>query len=165
MPITERGLKRFCRKLERAGRVAEDTVSGVQRLLDARGQRGSWMPSNIFYFLVVHQNFSNSSHKISDDLFSHLPKFLSIFSLFRIRFQISRKFAPWMPPSAASYPGNDIFLFPFSHLGLPTFLRKLAPWMPPGVDVRDRPRPPMHATDYMLSCEISINLKVRNFYK
>src|SRR6218665_3082435 len=109
MPITERGLKRFCRKLERAGRVAEDTVSGVQRLLDARGQRGSWMPSNIFYFLVVHQKFSYSSHKISDDLFSHLPKFLSIFSLFRIRFQISRKFAPWMPPVPHHTPVTTFF--------------------------------------------------------
>src|SRR6218665_3297900 len=109
--------------------------------------RGCWMPGanevlgcpRIFSIcLVVHKNFSNSSHKISDDLLSHLPKFFSIFSLFRIRFQISRKFAPWMPSSAASYPGNDIFLFLFSHLGLPTFLRKLAPWMPPGVDARGR---------------------------
>jgi len=42
-----------------------------------------------------------------------------------------------MPPSAASCPDNDIFLFFFSHL--PTlFLRKLAPWMPPRVDALGR---------------------------
>src|SRR6218665_3673706 len=50
--------------------------SGVQRLLDSRGQRGSWMPSKIFciplakflttFFLVVHLNFSPFSHQLSN---------------------------------------------------------------------------------------------------
>ena len=68
----------------------------VQRLLDAWGQRGSWMPSNFTpihlakfltnFFLVVHKKFSNSSRKISDDLlFSHLLGYPN-FSLFRISF-------------------------------------------------------------------------------
>ena len=52
------------------------TSSSVQRLLDARGQRGSRMPSKIFYiplakflttfFLVVHLNFSLFSHQLSN---------------------------------------------------------------------------------------------------
>src|SRR6218665_991674 len=50
-------------------------LSGVQRLLDNRGQRGSWMPSKIFcipfakfltIFLVVHLNFSLFSHHLSN---------------------------------------------------------------------------------------------------
>ena len=67
--------------------------------------------------LVVHKIYSNSSHKIS------------IFSIFRIRFQISRKFASWVPTSAASCPGNDIFSLPFQSFTY-IFVRKLAPWMP-----------------------------------
>ena len=101
--------------------------SGVQRLLDAQGQRGSWMPSNFFKTSSL-KNIFYSSRKISNDLFSRSPKFsnsspklsddffLVIYpncSPFRISFQISRKFAHWLPPSAASYPGNDIFLFIF----------------------------------------------------
>src|SRR6218665_2988513 len=112
----------------RVGLLHTNTCSGVQRLFDARGANEVLGCPRIFsIFLVVHQNFSNSSHKITDDLFSHLPKFFSNsnLSLFRIRFQISRKFAPWMSPSAASYPGNDIFLFLFSHLS--TFFTKTGP--------------------------------------
>src|SRR6218665_2210966 len=69
------------------------------------------------YFLFVY-----SSPKISYDLFRSFTKifpirllkyFLQHFSLFRISCQISRKFAPWMPSSAASRSGDDIFLFFF----------------------------------------------------
>src|SRR6218665_178413 len=75
---------------------------GMQRLLAAWGQRGSWMPSNFlqtsslknFYihlakflmtFLVYHLNFSNLSPKISYDLFFFLAIFPN-FALFRIGF-------------------------------------------------------------------------------
>src|SRR6218665_1431990 len=104
----------------------------VQRLLDARCQRGSCNAfENIFY----------SSRKFADNLFLVVHQsFLVIypnFIFFRISCQILRKFAPWMPPSAASCPSKDIFLFFFGHL--PTFsLGKLALWMPPRVDARGR---------------------------
>src|SRR6218665_4191809 len=72
--------------------------------------------------------FQTSSLKI----FSiRLTQFLTTF------FQISRNFAPWIPPSAASCPGNDIFLFFFSYL--PTFFYENWPlecppgWMPGAV--------------------------------
>jgi|SRR6218665_464160 len=68
------------------------------------------------YFLFV-----SSSRKISDDLF-----YLVInpnFSLFLIRFQISRKFAPWIPMHC---PNNEIFLLLFLVIYM-HFLRKLAP--------------------------------------
>ena len=58
---------------------ATDGASGVQRLLDARGQRGSL--ENICYL----------SPEISDDLFVVIYQ---NFSLFRISCQISRKPAP-----------------------------------------------------------------------
>ena len=97
--------------------------SGVQRLLDARGRRGSWMPSKIFsirpakflttFFLVICTKFL--------DYLQHFLHFTKIPSL--------------DAPSAASCPCNDICLFIFCHLR--TFLlRKLALWMPPRVDAR-----------------------------
>src|SRR6218665_2683059 len=60
--------------------------NSVQIMLDARGQRGSWMlwprkyflfdPQNFLQpFLVIHQNFSSSSPKISDDLCHISQKF------------------------------------------------------------------------------------------
>src|SRR6218665_3102604 len=60
----------------RVGLLHTNTCSGVQRLFDARGANEVLGCPRIFsIFLVVHQNFSNSSHKISDDLFSsHLLK-------------------------------------------------------------------------------------------
>ena|SRR6218665_3910567 len=74
--------------------------SGVQRLLDARDQRGSWIPSKIFcirllkflttFLLVIYSKFLTFSHQLSN-------------------FTIIRFLAA--PPSAASCPGNDIFLF------------------------------------------------------
>src|SRR6218665_2441669 len=48
--------------------------SGVQRLLDARGQRGSSMPSNFCQTSSLQNNFY-SSPNISDDLlFNRSPK-------------------------------------------------------------------------------------------
>ena len=80
------------------------------------------------YFLFVPQNFWQPLFSRSPNFFVIYPNFI----FFRISCQIWRKFAPWMPPpSAASCPSKDIFLFFFCHL--PTFfLWKLAPWMPPG---------------------------------
>src|SRR6218665_2229177 len=84
-----------------------------------------------------HQKFSNSSPKI----------FLTTFSLFRISCQISRKFAPWMPPSAASRSGNDIFLFLFVITYI--FYKNLPLGCPPGcVPGAVAPfAPPLHATE------------------
>jgi len=109
--------------------------------------RGCWMPGakEVIgcprkYFLFVY-----SSRKISGNFLGLFTKIFPIrllksfsqhFSLFRISCQISRKFAPWMPPSAASRSGNDIFLFFFVIYLL--FLWKLAPCMPPRVDARGR---------------------------
>src|SRR6218665_584215 len=81
--------------------MVQTVGSGVQRLLDARGQQVSWMPSKIFSILRP-------------------AKFLKTFLVI----------SPWMPSSAASCPGNDIFLF-FFVIYL-HFLRKLTPWMPQG---------------------------------
>ena len=81
-------------------------LSGVRRLLDARGQRGSWMPSNFFQTSSL-QNIFYSSPNISDDLLSNRsPTFLTIF--------FSLLGCP--PSSAASCPDNNIFLFFSSHL-------------------------------------------------
>src|SRR6218665_876390 len=60
--------------------------------------RSSWMSSNILYFLVVHQNLSNSPHKISDDLYSNLPKFFSNFSLFASVFKFQENSLLGCPP-------------------------------------------------------------------
>ena len=80
-------------------------------------------------FLDALENILYSSRKISDDHFLvvHL-----IFSLIRISCQISREFAPWMPPtSAASCPDNDIFYFFFGHI--PTFFKEnWSLWCPQG---------------------------------
>src|SRR6218665_1879045 len=53
--------------------------SGVQRLLDARGQRGSCMPSNFFQTSSL-KNIFYSSRKISNDFFSRSPKFFQFVS-------------------------------------------------------------------------------------
>src|SRR6218665_1142951 len=82
--------------------------SGVQRLLDARGQRGSWMPSKIFSI--------------------RLAKFLTTFF---ISCQISGQFAPWMPPPVLHHAPVTTFFSSFFAIYL-HFLQKLAPWMPPG---------------------------------
>src|SRR6218665_2451079 len=49
----------------------EKGLSGVQRLLDARGQRGSWMPSKIFCIPFA---------KFLTTFFSRSPKFLTFFA-------------------------------------------------------------------------------------
>src|SRR6218665_1052106 len=98
--------------------------SGVQRLLDARGQRGSWMPSKIFCihddpFLVVHLNEAKS------------------FTFFASVVKFHENSLLGFPPVLHHAPVTTFFNFIFGHL--PTFLkRKLASWMPPRVDARGR---------------------------
>src|SRR6218665_4015930 len=66
--------------------------------------------------------------KFLTTFFSRSPKWFTFFASV-VKFHENSLLG--CPPSAASCPGNDIFLFFFCHL--PTFLlRKLAPWMPPG---------------------------------
>src|SRR6218665_2428302 len=95
--------------------------SGVQRLLDARGQRGSWMPSKIvsirlakfltiFFYLVTYQNLS----------------------LFRISCQISRKFAPWMPPPVLHHVPVTKFFSSFLVIYLHFFYKSWPLGCPPG---------------------------------
>ena len=60
-------------------------------------------------FLVVHQNLFPI--RLLKFRTTCLLVIYPNFSLFHISFQISGKFAPWMPPCAASCPSNDIFLF------------------------------------------------------
>jgi len=98
-------------------------MPGANEVLGCLRKYFIFVPQNCWQpFLVVHQNF-----------LVIYPNFI----FFRISCQILRKFAPWMPPSAASCPSKDIFLFFFGHL--PTFsLGKLALWMPPRVDARGR---------------------------
>src|SRR6218665_724810 len=106
--------------------------------------RGCWMPG------------ANEVLGCPRIFFIHLPKFLTTpflviypnFSVFRISFQISRKFAPWMPPVLHHAPVKTFFCSCFSHLPYLHFLRKLAPWTPSRVDVRAVTlfAPPLHAT-------------------
>ena len=91
--------------------------SGLQRLLDARSQWGSWMPSKIWkHFLFVPENFWRpflvfQIHvlKFLTTFFSHFPK------IFTFSHQLSNftKIHPFEAPSAASWTGNNIFLFFF----------------------------------------------------
>jgi len=98
------------------------------------------------WFLDTLENILYSSRKISYDLFSvvHLN-----FHFFRISCQISREFAPWIPPSAASCPGNDFFtsfLVIYLH-----FCKKTGPLDAPQGGCpgpSHRPHPPLHATGY-----------------
>src|SRR6218665_1660641 len=85
-------------RIRRGGAFAYDIVhmgrkgSGVQRLLDARGQRSSWMPSKIFCIPFV---------KFLTTFFSRSPKFFTFFA----SCQISREFAPpWMPSQCCIMP-------------------------------------------------------------
>src|SRR6218665_171222 len=106
--------------------------------------RGCWMPGanevlgcpRIFsIFLVVHQIYSNSSHKIS--IFSQFfPFFASVF-----KFQENSLLG--CPPVLHHAPVTTFFLFLFSHL--PTFLYENWPRGCPGPS--HRPNPPLHATD------------------
>src|SRR6218665_173937 len=52
-------------------RSFQTASSGVQRLLDARGQRGSWMPSKIFFIPLA---------KFLTTLFSRSPKLFHFFA-------------------------------------------------------------------------------------
>src|SRR6218665_1811626 len=72
------------------------------------------------YYLFVSQYFRRP-------FFSHIPNF----SLFRVSFQISRKFAPCMSPVLHHVPITTFLSSFFSHL--PTFLSKTGP-----LDVRGR---------------------------
>src|SRR6218665_1879162 len=119
--------------------------SGVQRLLDARANEVLGCPRIFSIFLVIHQTFHNSSNKIYDDLsFSHLPKFSPNDSLFRISFQISRKFASFIPPPVLyysptlSYPVNNIFSSFLVIFITYIFLTKIGPLDAPGVDALGR---------------------------
>src|SRR6218665_1166399 len=80
-----------------------------------------------YFLLVVHQHFSNSFPKIYDDLFLVIYQ---NFSLFRISCQISRVFAPWMPPVLHHTQVTTFFSSCF--VIYLHFSRKLAPWLPPG---------------------------------
>src|SRR6218665_325556 len=65
-------------------------TNGMQRLLDARGQRGSWMPSKIFSI--------------------HPAKFQTTFF---ISCQISGQFTPWMPPPVLHHAPVTTFFSSF----------------------------------------------------
>ena len=92
------------------------TNSGVQMLLDAWGQRGSWMPSNPRkYFRFVPRNL------ISDDLFVTIYENSLLGCTPRLHHTLV----------------TTLFSLLFCHV--PTFCkRKLAPWMPPRLDARGR---------------------------
>src|SRR6218665_3975889 len=142
-------------------------ASGVHRLLDARGQRGYWMPSKIFFYSSIHPatfltTFLGPFTKFF--LIRLLKSFLQHFSLFRISCQISRKFAPWMPPIAASRSGNDIFLFLFVITYI--FYKNLPLGCPSGcVPGAVAPfAPPLHATE-SCSDNVQSNGSLSRIYK
>src|SRR6218665_227879 len=76
-------------------------ASGVQRLLDARGQRGSWMPSKIFCIPLA---------KFLTTFFSRSPKFFTFFASV-VKFHENSPLG--CPPVLHHAPGNDIFLLLF----------------------------------------------------
>src|SRR6218665_1824034 len=84
----------------------------MQRLLDARGQRGSWMPLKIFSIRPA--------------------KFMTTFF---ISCQISGQFTPWMPPPMLHHAPVTTFFSSFFAIYL-HLKKKLAPWMPHRVDAR-----------------------------
>src|SRR6218665_2411291 len=86
--------------------------SGVQRLLDTRGQRGSWMPSKIFRIPLA---------KFLTTLFSRSPKFFT-FSHQLSNFTRIRSLDA--PPSAASCPGNifSLLFWSFTYIFKENFL-------------------------------------------
>src|SRR6218665_719584 len=96
-------------------------------------------------FLDALENIFYSSCKISDDLF--LVFHLNV-SLFRISCQISREFAPWMPPPVLHHAPVTTFFtcfWSFSYI-----FKKTGPWDAhqggfPGPS--HRPHPTLHATD------------------
>src|SRR6218665_1608074 len=70
--------------------------SGVQRLLDARGQRGSQMPSKIFCIPLV---------KFLTTFFSRSPKFFTFFASV-VKFHENSLLRC---PTTSSSPSDDIF--------------------------------------------------------
>src|SRR6218665_2471012 len=100
-------------------------MPGANEVLGCPRKYFLFVPQNFWIFLlVVHQTFSNSSPKSSDNLFRNLSKF-NIFS-----HQLSNLKKVRSLDAPASCPGNDIFLIFFLSFTY-FFLRKLAPWMPP----------------------------------
>src|SRR6218665_2454544 len=91
------------------------STSGVPRLLDYRGQRGSWMPSKIFSI--------------------HPAKFQTTF-LSVAKFQDNS--LPGCPPPVLHHAPVMIFFSSFFAIYLHFFYIKLAPWMTPRVDARGR---------------------------
>src|SRR6218665_700594 len=103
--------------------MGESPISDVQRSLDARGQRGSWMPGagqiptfplvlkkicifrNIFRLLETKKY--DSSPNISDDFLKSLTKIFDFLpKLFRFvseKFPTIRKPGRWMPPISKNF--------------------------------------------------------------
>src|SRR6218665_3134503 len=153
----------------RVGLLHTNTCSGVQRLFDARGANEVLGCPRIFsIFLVVHQNFSNSSHKITDDLFSHLPKFFSnsqIFPFFASVFKFQENSLLGCPPVPHHTPVTTFFSsFLVIYLHFITKTGPLdAPWGGcPGPS--HRPHPPLHATatSCLNPCSISVAAYLRD---
>src|SRR6218665_1055468 len=140
----------------RVGLLHTNTCSGVQRLFDARGANEVLGCPRIFsIFLVVHQNFSNSSHKITDDLFSHLPKFFSnsqIFPFFASVFKFQENSLLGCPPVPHHTPVTTFFssyLVIYLHFYENWPLECPLGWMPGAVAPS---APPLHAT----ACEAPV---------
>src|SRR6218665_401623 len=97
-------------------------ASGVQSFLDARGQRGSWMPSqNIIQpvspnfkifsrpFLVIDQRFP----KMFNIFPNRLPKFLTTFVY---SFTLTFTFSCFLHMSFFKCPSNSVLLCPLPFL-------------------------------------------------
>src|SRR6218665_3267793 len=97
----------------------------MQRLLDARGQRGSWMPSKIFSIRPA--------------------KFLTTFF---ISCQISGQFAPWMPPPMLHHASVTTIFSSFFAIYLHFFTKTGPLDAPQGrcPGPSHRLQPPLHAT-------------------
>src|SRR6218665_3654114 len=99
--------------------------SGVERLLDARGQRGSWMPSKIFCIPFA---------KFLTTFFNRSPKFFTLFASV-VKFHENSLLG--CPPVLHHAPVTTFFYFFFGHL--PTFFKENWPlgcppeWMPGAV--------------------------------
>ena len=112
-------------------------TSGMQRLLDARGQRGSWIPSKIFVFLS--QNFWRP-------FYSRSPKFFTFFASV-VKFHENSLLG--CPPMLHHAPVTTFFLLPFwsfTYIFKENWPLGCPPgWMPGAVAPS---APPLHATDY-----------------